>query len=297
MVGASRAETLAREKPLSKSFRRERAVIEQLGRRCALAILAALTLAMVVGLLAWGPVPLAASAHQYADQRRWLGLPQAINVIVNLPLLLVGLWGWHATRSSAWPLPLRLSWMGFHACVAGGSLIAAAYHVAPGDIAYVLAQIVMSAAFVLLTLGMLAERVNTRFGTKPGLAVLVVLAVATAAAFAAGDGGPGSIDLRPFLLLQLLPVLLIPAGALSLPGTHTHGTDWLLMLVAYAAAKAFDLADGGIFAATGWVSGHTLMHLSLAGVAAVLAYRAAKAPSAALDDGPTQRQTSLNTAS
>jgi hypothetical protein len=270
---------------------------EWLGRRCALVILAALTLATVVGLLAWGPVPLDAGAHQFADQRRWFGLPHAVNVLANLPLMLVGLWGLHATRTSSWPAPLRAAWSGFHLCVAGGSLIAAVYHAAPTDTGYLLAQIAMSAAFVMLTLGMLAERVDGRFGTNPGMATAVLIATATATAFASGTEGIGSIDLRPYLLMQLLPVLLLPAGALSLAGTHSRSSDWLLMLAIYVAAKGFDLADANIYAATGWIGGHALMHLSLAAVAGVLAYRAAKAPSVAADAGPTQRQTSLNTVS
>jgi hypothetical protein len=272
-------------------------VTEQLGRRCSLAILAALTLATVVGLLAWGAVPLDTSQHQYADQRRWFGLPNALNVLANLPLLLAGVWGWHASRSSSWPAALREPWQAFHLCVAGGSLVAAAYHAVPNDIGFLLAQLAMSAAFVMLTVGMLAERVSARFGSRTGLAAAAALLVVTATAVGFGVGATGSTDLRPFLLLQLLPVLLIPAGALSLPGRYTRSADWMIMLAVYALAKAFELADAAIFMSTGWISGHALMHLSLACVAARLAYCAANAPAVETADGPTQRQTSLNTAS
>ena len=117
---------------------------EQLGRRCALVILAALTLATGVGLLAWGPVVLDASAHVYAGERRWLGLPNAINVLCNLPLLLAGLWGWHATRTSPWPPSVRLPWQGYFISVAGGALVAAVYHAAPGDAGYVVADAAVS---------------------------------------------------------------------------------------------------------------------------------------------------------
>ena len=107
----------------------------------------------------------------------------------------------------------------------------------------------------------------------------------------------GAVDLRPFLLLQLIPVLLIPAGALSLPGTHTRASDWLFMLVVYAAARGFDLADASIHAATGWLGGHALMHLALAGVAARLAYRASSTGATVDTTGTTRAQTSLNTVS
>lgn len=270
---------------------------DALGRRCALVLLAALTLAALVGLLAWGPVPLDAGTHRYADQRDWLGLPNAGNVLANLPLLLVALWGWHATLASGWPARLRRAWAGFHACAVGGSAIAAIYHVAPTATGYVLAQMAMSAAFVLLTLGMLAERVHAGIGGRPVATTATLVGAATLAALASGSVGDGAVDLRPFLLLQLIPVLLIPAGALSLPGAHTRPSDWLLMLVAYVAAQAFDVADAAIHAATGWIGGHALMHLALAGVAARLAYRAASAGAAVDGTGTTRAHTSLNTAS
>jgi putative effector of murein hydrolase LrgA (UPF0299 family) len=280
------------------SFRRERGVTEQLGRRCALAILAALTLAACVGLLAWGPVLLDAGMHRYAGQRAWLGLPSAVNVLCNLPLLLAGVWGWHAARASAWPASVRLPWQGFFISVAGGSLIAAVYHAAPSDTGFVLAQAAMAAAFVMLTFGMLAERVHTRFGSRTGVQAAAALVALAAGAVVLGTGLRGSVDLRPFLLLQIVPLLLIPAGVASLQGAHTRGSDWLVMLVAYAAAKLFEMADTQIFAVTGWIGGHALMHLALAGVAARLAYRAASAASASAGDAATARpQTSLNTAS
>lgn len=127
------------------------------------------------------------------------------------------------------------------------------------------------------------------------MATAILLTAAKAAAFVSGTEGIGPIDLRPYLLMQLLPVLLLPAGALGLAGTHSRSGDWLLMLAIHVAAKGFDFADAEIYTATGWIGGHALMHLSLAGVAGVLAYRAANAPSLAVEAGPTQRQTSLNT--
>jgi hypothetical protein len=272
-------------------------VTEQLGRRCALVILAAMTLAMIVGLIAWGPVTLDAPEQRYADQRTLFGIPHAANVLANLPVLVMGLWGWATTRASVWPSEVRLPWQAFHLCVVVGSVIAAIYHAVPGPVGYVMSQVAMSAAFVLLSIGVLAERVSPHFGSRRGMAVSAALIVIMTAMALVGAQFDGTVDLRPFLLLQLLPVLLIPTGALSLPGQHTRGADWVILLVAYAAARAFDLADQTIFHSSGWISGHSLMHLGLACVAGWLAYCAAKAAAGDADPGPTQRQTSLNTAS
>lgn len=265
---------------------------EQLGRRCALVLFAAMALALLTGLLAWGPVPLEAAAHVYADRRAWLGLPNAANVLASLPLVLAALWGLNATRACPWASEVRHAWLGFHACALAAGLFAALYHWHPAAGAYLWANGFASGAFAMLTAGMLAERADPRFG-RPAALATVAAAVIVASAWVAWTGID---DLRPFLFIDLLPVLLIPAGALSLPGVYTRSTDWTAMLALYAGAKLADIADAEMLRATGWLSGHALMHLGLAGVTAWLAYRAASASAGALRSASMQRQTSLNTA-
>lgn len=265
---------------------------EPLGRRCALALLTAMGTATVSGLIAWGPVLIEPAAHAYADTRSWGGLNNAANVLASLPLLAAALWGGLSTRASRWSDELRRPWTAFHACAGAAAVVAALYHASPGDAGFVLAHALSAAGFVFLSLGVLAERVHARFGSTAAMfaaGLLVLLGCALLLVNAATGRG---IDMRPLVLLQVLPVLLIPAGALWLPGKHTRSSDWLIMLAAYAASKAFDAADAEVLAVTGWVSGHTLMHLCLAAVAGWLAYCAAGAASLGLD---TRRHTSLNT--
>lgn len=267
---------------------------EPLGRRCALTLLIALAVATVAGLIAWGPVLLEPTAHGYADTRAWGGLHNAANVLASLPLLAAAVWGSFATRDSRWSGELRRPWTAFHVCAGAAGAVAAAYHAAPGNAAFVLAHALTAAAFVFLTQGVLAERVHAGFGSfraLVGAALLVTFACTIVLLGAALGRG---IDMRPLMLLEVMPLLLIPGGALWLPGAHTRASDWIIMLVAYGVAKAFDVADAAVLAATGWISGHGLMHLSLAAVAGWLAYCAASARSAA-EAPDTRRHTSLNT--
>jgi hypothetical protein len=267
---------------------------EPLSRRCALTLLVAMAVAAVAGLIAWGPVLLVPAAHAYADARAWGGLPNAANVLASLPLLAAAVWGFFATRASRWSHEVRRPWTAFHLCAGAAATVAAVYHAAPGDASFVLAHALTAAGFVFLGQGVLAERVHPGFGSTRalvGAGLLVVLACAVVLAGAASGQG---IDMRPFMLLEVLPVLLIPAGALWLPGAHTRASDWVIMLVGYGVAKAFDAADAVVLSVTGWISGHGLMHLILAAVAGWLAYCAATArPRAGAPD--TRRHTSLNT--
>ena len=277
-------------------------MIDQLGRRCALVMLTAMTLAVVMGLMAWGPVELTASAHQYADGRVWLGLPGAANVWVNAAMFAAGAWGWFATLGSRWPVCLRTPWQLFQACAMVSAGAAALYHTRSLDTLFVLTHVATASGFVMLTLGLLAERVHVRFGS-PQVCLMVLLGIVLAGGATLMSQGPGGrIDMRPLLLLEIIPVLVISAGALNLPGRATHVFDWVVVLTLYALAKLFETGDAFFLEMTGWVSGHTLMHLALSAAVGWMGYCAVLARAAAIDCAgavasgeATHRDTSLNT--
>ncbi|MEQ1686858.1 MAG: hypothetical protein ABL916_24665 [Burkholderiaceae bacterium] len=275
-------------------------MIEQLGRRCALVMLASMTLAVTMGLMAWGPVELTASAHRYADERVWLGMAGAANVWVNAAMFAAGAWGWRATRASHWPLHLRTPWQLFQACAMVSAGAAALYHARPQDNLFVLTHVATASGFMMLTLGLLAERVHSGFGShRVCFAVLCGIAV-TGAAMLLAQAQAGHVDMRPLLLLEIIPVLVIPAGALSLPGRSTQVFDWVVVLTLYALAKVLETGDALVLEGSGWISGHTLMHLALTAAVGWMAYCAVRA-CAATDSGGkrsgevSHRDTSLNT--
>ena len=86
------------------------------------------------------------------------------------------------------------------------------------------------------------------------LAPLVLGAVASVLYWARFD------DLRPYVLAQFLPMLLIPLMLVLLPGRRpTAPLIW--GVVTYAVGKVAELSDGRIFALGGVVSGHTIKHV------------------------------------
>ncbi len=77
---------------------------------------------------------------------------------------------------------------------------------------------------------------------------------------AAGQG-----DLRPYALVQFLPVLLIPLMLILFKPLYSEGRHLVEVIVWYGLAKAFELLDSWIYAFTHHlVSGHTLKHLAAA---------------------------------
>ncbi|HEX6707922.1 MAG TPA: hypothetical protein VF169_24470 [Albitalea sp.] len=265
-------------------------------------LLLAMMLAMAAGLMAYGPVPIVPADHLFADQRTWLGMAQGAQVVACLPLVAVGAWGAVATLRSSWPSALRMPWLLFFVLCVAMSVVNLAYHLSPGDVGFAFTHLFAAAALTALALGFMAERVDALFGSAQAVAGGLGVAGFAALWWFAGQWASGEGDMRALLFLESLPLLLIPAGALSLPGRHTSTADWIAMLVLYLVARVAGMADAAVYSATGWISGHTAMHLLLAAVAACLAYRAGVAPGSRRASDvesavATQRSTSLTTSS
>src|SRR5262249_54819854 len=77
----------------------------------------------------------------------------------------------------------------------------------------------------------------------------------------------GHGDLRPYYLVQIVPMVTIPL-MLLFPSRYTRTGDLFIVVGLYALAKVFEFRDGPIFAWGELISGHTLKHL----MAALAAY-------------------------
>jgi len=275
----------------------------RMSQGCALVLLLAMTLAMAAGMLAWGPITLTPADHAYADQRAWAGIPSAFNTLSCLPLLGVSAWGALAVWHRRWAASMRGPWFGFFAMCGAMATASLAQHLAPNDSLYATAHGFGAAAFIMLGLAFMAERIDALFGTRPSIAAGMGVAACATAWWFIGQWSSGQGDLRPLFFFESLPLLLIPAGALSLRGVHTTAGDWFATLVLYLLARTAGFGDSLIFGWTaGSVSGHALMHLLLAVSAACLAYRASVVPGessafTSLLGEPTHRSASLNTSS
>ncbi len=243
---------------------------------CPLLVLAAL---LALGLLLHGPSPQWDSYHQFADQRGWLGLPHAADVLSNLPFALIGLWALWARRDE----PRRAAWLACQAfaaarlATAGGS---SRYHRAPDDASLAFDRLPIAWACAALTCAFLAERVDACWGSMHALGLALLAASASVALWWWSEQA-GRSDLRPYLFVQFLPMLLVPAALLMrLPRRDPSAAPdaaWWGVLAGYVLAKALEVADHAVFDALGLVSGHTLKHLAAAGAAGWLVAAAQRA--------------------
>lgn len=222
---------------------------------------------LLLALLAVFAPPLAQAPHfhDFADQRSWLGLPCALDVLSNLPFALFGAWGLHRLGrgpATALPPPQRQLATLFFAGLILTALCSAWYHGAPDNAGLVVDRLGMTVAFAgLLGLGV-ASHVSTRAGRAFAAAVLVLGPLSVWAWSVSGN-------LLPWALLQGggLLLLLVLAVMKPLPGALV--VRWGLVVAIYAVAKALEQYDAVVFEWTGQlVSGHSLKH----GVAAFAAW-------------------------
>ncbi|TCJ18573.1 alkaline phytoceramidase [Parasulfuritortus cantonensis] len=229
-----------------------------------------ITATAVIGMAAYGPIAQLPDYHRFADQSSWLGIGHAADVLSNVGFAAVALWGGgvlYARRGHAAYAAGRHGWALFLV----GLLLTAAgstyYHLAPDDFRLVWDRLPIALACAGL---LAAVRAETRPGGRSGAAAagLGLFAVA-AVAWWYFSGLHGVGDLRPYLLLQALPMFLIPLWQAGYGRERGERLRFGLALLCYVLAKLAELADHALLDLTGCLSGHTLKHI-LATLAAAL---------------------------
>jgi hypothetical protein len=226
-------------------------------------VLAAIA-AAAVATLAFGPVERAPEFHRYADERTWLGIPHAGDVLSNLAFVIAAAWMW--PRVCARGLPgARMATIAVGAIGVGSGV----YHWAPSDTTLVLDWASITIALSLVLAAVIRDRVGEAAG-HAATAFAPLAAALTVAWWLFTGGTVSGGNMAPYVAGQALGVALPPVLALAAPGRAPAG--YLLAAVAgFGLARLAGRFDGDLLAAVG-VSGHSAKHV-LAAFAAALALR------------------------
>lgn len=240
-------------------------------RATSLAVLAAILIIIV--MLVTEPIAQDPGYHAFADGRRLFGVPNFLNVISNLPLLLAGAWGLlmvvrRSTRACA-PM-LQSAYLAFFAGVLLASFGSAYYHLAPTNDSLVWDRLPMSIAFAAFFAIVVGEYVSLSAARRLLLPLLIV-GVASVAYWAVSETS-GAGDLRPYAVVQFLPMLIIPGILLACKSEFGSTRPFWLMIACYLLAKIVEHYDSAIYATGAGVSGHTLKHIIAALAPLVLLY-------------------------
>jgi hypothetical protein len=218
------------------------------------------------------PIPQNLNYHAFADDRTMLGVPNFLNVVSNLPFILVGVLGLglllrHDTVRPDGPVleraerqPLLVLFAGVLLTGFGSSY----YHLAPDNDRLVWDRLPMTVAFMGFFASMIGERIGVRAG-KSLLWPLVWLGFISVLNWRMGERHDAG-DLRLYGFVQFYPLVTIPLMMYLFPARYTRSGAVFVALGWYLLAKVLEVShvDHGIYGAGQLVSGHTLKHLSAA---------------------------------
>lgn len=230
------------------------------------ALLVATGIGLSIAAMIADPVGQDPIYHAFVDSRTILGIPNFMNVASNLGFLLVGIYGIRSvTQHDAETLnDLKLVWLMLYFGIVATALGSAYYHWAPSNETLAWDRLGMVIGFMSLAALVIGE-----YGS-PGAArklLWPLLAVGVASVFYwAHTETLGRGDLRPYALVQFVPMLLIPLSLL-LYADRSDLTRWFWWLIVfYGMSKVAEQLDSQIYAIGHLLSGHSLKHL-LAAVA------------------------------
>jgi hypothetical protein len=239
-------------------------------------ILGVVVLATIVAVAMWPPIRQSLTYHLFADNRTLLGIPNCLNVLSNLPFVIVGLLGLRETlsrraeRTAAFVDPWeRWPYVALFGGVALTSVGSAYYHLAPDNARLVWDRLPMSVGFMGLLTALVAERVSVTVGRWLFVPLLIAGAAGVGSWYWSELQNAG--DLRLYVLVQYGSLLWVVVLLLLYPARYS-GTRYLVTgLVVYGVSKMFEVADRQTWEVARIVSGHTLKHLVAAtGVACVV---------------------------
>ena len=252
-------------------------------KRCLHCIPTFVIAAIISFMLLHGPILQPQQYHEFADHSLWAGIPHAADVLSNLGFALVALWG----SVRLWPQrnhpDIRAGWVGYIVFLIALLLTSVGstyYHLGPDDWRLVWDRLPIALACAGLLAGVrgqLVPRVNVKFE----VVALAAFALASVAWWYVGQQS-GSGDLRPYLMLQVAPLVLIPVWQ-TVCGADRADRLWFgFALLLYVLAKIAEVHDHEMHSTLGWITGHTIKHLLASAAAWVLVARLIRSTSSAL---------------
>jgi hypothetical protein len=242
-------------------------------KRGRIILFLAITAIAVIGITLLPPIPQQQEYHDFADQRSFLGIPNLMDVISNLPFLAIGLWGLgiikFSKRQDSSKAIVFTVFLGFCLLLFGSGI----YHWNPSNLSLALDRLAMAIIFM----SFFALIIHDYLGANVGrfLLVWLVLLGILSIFWWYGSEVSGTGDLRMYILVQYYPVVAIPLLMVLFNSQFNYNREIFFIYLFFILAKIAEDMDEAIFIRTGIISGHTIKHLFMAvsGVFIVLLYK------------------------
>jgi len=238
--------------------------------RCNLLLL--ISVAVVVAAFFVDPIAQDPAYHRFVDQRRFLSIANTLNVISNLPFVIVGVAGLlFVKRHGASVAPhTQRAWLVFFVGVLLTAFGSGYYHLVPNNETLIWDRLPMTIGFMSFVAIIIGEYLSIQYGKLALLPLLVIGAASVL--FWAYTESLGRGDLRAYAVVQFVPMLLIPLIVWLYRGRSDLGRYIVWMIGFYVGAKVLEHYDGQVYAVGELLSGHTLKHVFAALAPASILY-------------------------
>ncbi|MCW8934572.1 MAG: ceramidase [Gammaproteobacteria bacterium] len=218
------------------------------------------TIISILIVLLLDPIKQNIEYHNFTDQRTYFGIQNFWNVISNIPFLLVGVIGlYNIIYSTKIKIitSLKIVYILFFLAVSIVAIGSSYYHIRPDNASLVWDRLPMSIAFMSLLTIVISEFISPKIG-KTLLWPLISTGILSVFYWHSVD------DLRLYMLVQFLPVLVIPLILLFFKSTFTNTYAYWFLLLIYVIAKLVEHFDTETYNVLFFISGHSIKHVIVA---------------------------------
>ena len=226
-------------------------------------LISAVCIFVIVAFFILDPIAQDSNYHNFSDIKSYLSIPNTLNVLSNIPFLLVGLIGLIGLRRGAGSLnivnSIKLSYFFLFLGAALVGVGSSYYHFNPTNETLVWDRIPMTIAFMALYSIIISEFISDKIG-KLLLLPLLLLGIFSVLYWSYTES-QGVGDLRYYAVIQFFPILTIPLMLIFFKSKYNCVGGYWLLLLTYIAAKLFETFDYQIHNYLGLISGHSIKHV------------------------------------
>ncbi len=200
--------------------------------------------------------------HDFSDQLRMFYVPNFLNVISNLPFVIIGVIGivtLVGKQHSGVIASISYVYVSFFVGILFVGFGSAYYHLDPSNESLLWDRLPMAIAFMSFFTIVIAEYLTVKLAKW--LFVPLLCAGLLSVLYWYWGEVVGQGDLRFYVLVQFLPVILIPMILLLFTSRFSNSNYIWLILGCYVLAKMLEQSDLLVHETLFVISGHSLKHL------------------------------------
>lgn len=213
-----------------------------------------IVVAGIIIIFCFSPIKQNTDYHQFADQEIILGIQHFSNSVSNILLFLSGLIGFIYSLNSL-AIKKQQYYFFFSGLILTG-LGSFYYHIHPNNTTLFWDRLPMTITFMSLFAIVIDEYLNKNSSHKT-LYLLNVLGILSVIYWKISEFLLHE-DLRPYVIIQFLPMILIPLILILFEGNDKKYIWWIIAI--YGTAKLCESLDESIYNHLKIISGHTLKH-------------------------------------